>query len=322
MATQERSPCSKEGSATPPARVRRRFKPNWPLWLRVGQIGCLPLVVIVTGLCLLLINLIAFRNAPYWIPDPLPYLLSRRLGLSLGILGITQLALSWILGSIASVAATLSFGEQKASLQIARRRVSVAAWAVVLVRLALLLGLAIATLYTLTDIFGIRLRLDIVGEFIAAFRAAPWLILVAIWLLLLQGLVGPFLHLRYSLALGMLAATWSKQPDERTWLALSARLGADLSGVIASLWGAGLALLLWLMLVDPRHGSPTTSFTFFPSLYTEASQILVAALLIALLVPLHAAGQIILPPLYIKLARLRMAKRRESTNYLKDTVGT
>ncbi len=312
MTAQEQPSCSKDGSATPPARGRRRLKPNWPLWLRVGQIGCLPLVIIVTGLFLLLTNLVAFRNAPYWIPDPLPYLLSRRLGLSLGILGIAQLALSWMLGSIASVAATMSLGEQKTSLQIARRRVSVAAWAVVLLRLALLLGLAISTLYTLTGIFGVRLRLDIVGEFIAAFREAPWLILVAIWLLLLQGLVGPFLHLRYSLALGVLAATWSRQSDERAWLALSARLGADLSGVIAALWGAGVALLLWLTIVDPRHGSPIASFILFPSLYTEATQILLAALLIILLVPLHATGQILLPPVYIKLARLRMAKRGES----------
>ena len=279
-------------------RIRHRRR-----WWRLLRALYFPLAVLFPLLLTGFLCFVAFRRAPVWANNPRAYLLSRRLGLALGMLGGFQLVETWVLG-LASAGAGGVVAVRGAKLRprliIVRRRMWLAALAVVLLRLfVLLLLLGVPVLVVFLSGSVVIPPLWEVEEVRRSLRLYPLLSVTLAALAVVQWLVGPFLRMRYSVALGALAATWGRDRSHRRWLAQVARLSVGLAGILALLWGSTLALLIFFTGVDPRYSSipPVTLPDWEVLIYPVVSAVLLISLV----------GQLVLPSVYVWLAGHRLA---------------
>jgi hypothetical protein len=279
------------------------------------RVGCIPATLLLTLVFLPFFNLITLQRAPFWVTNPREYLADQWMLRTLIILAAIQLLGTWGLGlataSSGTVAARGQGGWLRPRLQVARRRMFVFALALALVRLILLLGIVLAVVWSYVHLFGVRLDWADLSDLRRAFRACPIWVAGALVFGPLYWIVGPFLRLWYSSALGALAATWSKQRQEQVWLALSARLGAGLAGVLALLWGGALITLIILSIFDPHYSSQSVYPKLFPRQPHYIAQLVGAALGVLFWVILCTTGQLVLPEVFIWQAERQLAARED-----------
>jgi hypothetical protein len=301
-----------ETAALPHTRPKRRHWLSLMLRQKTVRIGCLPATLLLAGLVLAFFNAVSFTNVPYWVASPRPYVIGGRLVLSGGVLIGLQAVGTWVLGLIAASKGGNAVSGRGELLQqrliISRRRMSFLAWAVILLRLGVVVVLIMAAIYAFTPLLGRPLRWDTTTFVRAVFRSWPLPVALTIAVVLTHWLIGPLLRMRYSTALGALAATWAKQPADRSLLALTARLGAELAGYLAIVWGGGLIWLIVLTIMDPSYYS-VSRFAGRPSTLSPSSpEVLTACLIIGVLALVIMAGQIFLPQVYVRMARRRLRR--------------
>lgn len=279
---------------------------------RLFQIGCLPFTFLLVGCLVLFVNLGLFPQAPSWVSDPDEYLLGQRIAGSLGLLMGLQVIGTWLLGLVAAGTAAAAAAGQGAMLYqrltILCRKVRVVAAAVYMLRLIFLAALAISAvlgyLY-LTDagLASRQIRNLHIMEVAALVSVAA--------VLLIHWLVGPFLRLRYSMALGAWGASWTHRRHRRVWMALTARMGAGMCGSLALLWGSVLAVLVITTIREPSSRNPPLDLrqAFFPFLPRDSWEGIVFLWGLSALVVLYMVGQLALPPVYLWMARRRLASR-------------
>lgn len=310
-----------------PAKPPRPGKPH--ARRRLLQIGCLPLTFMLVGCLLLFVNLGVFSQAPSWVSNPDEYLLGERLAGSLGLLAGLQVIGTWLLGLVAAgtavPAAAGQGGMLRQRLAILRRRAAIAAWAVFILRVIFLTALAVSAVLAYQHITDVRNSFQIsrnphVMEVVA---------LVSILsTALVQWLIGPFLRLRYSMALGAWGASWTHFRNRRVWMALTARMGAGMCGSIALLWGSTLGILVVGVIRQPfiRSAPVNLWWELFRFLPEDSWEGIVLLLGLSVLIVVYMVGQIALPPLYLWLARRRLAgrpsadARRRFASFLSDDV--
>jgi hypothetical protein len=279
---------------------------------RAFQIGCLPATLLLASLMVVFFNAVSFNNVPYWVATPRSYVVGGRLVLSGGVLLGLQAVGTWMLGLIAASNGGNAVSGQGGLLQqrlvIARRRMSFLAWAVILLRLEVVVVLVLGALYAFTPLLGPPVRWNATTFIRMTFERWPLVVALTGAVTLIQWLAGPLLRMRYSAALGALAATWAKQPADRSSLALTARLGAGLAGYLAVVWGGGLTWLIVLTIMDPSYYS-VSRFTGRPStLYPSSPEVLAGYLIVCGLTLVILAGQVFLPKIYVRAAQWRLRR--------------
>ena len=110
-------------------------------------------------------------------------------------------------------------------------------------------------------------------------------------------LVGPFLRIRYSAALGAFAGTWASARRDRLALGLTARLAFGLVGVLIGIWGITLMTMIHRAMSGASYARGYVDYSGAP----------VTAQLVLWGVPIFALGQILLPYVYLRLARISRA---------------
>ncbi len=270
-------------------------------WRRVLQIGCLPLTLAGSGALVLIFALFGSAPPP-WVSTPRDYLIAGRIGGALAALGIIQLGLSWLLSLLGALAGAGAAGSRPGHrLRIVGRRLRVLAAAVAAVRIGLI-GMGLLTvIHAYTNWLGSPVSEGILGILrLPAFKSVPaWL---AGCILAVQGVIGPFLRLRYSAALGALAAALAppRRPD-RLAAALTARLGADLAGALAVIWGWAILSLAIVTLLDPY-----SSYTYYTYEPVNGWDLLA---MVAGGAALTTAGQVALASVWLALTRRTLLNR-------------
>jgi hypothetical protein len=293
-----------------------RLRSRWslPRLATFAHIGCLPLLVL-GGLALIgLLVLITYRVPQPWITDAREWRISGRLSLILYGLISLQYVVSWILGLIAAAggARVTAHGvDLRSRLRTAGREVRFAVFAVIGLRLLLIAALVVSCLYAFTYVFGPPI--DVAGaldiERLALLR--PLSMIVAGGLLVVHLLAGPWLRLRYSTRLGALAASYAKTREQRVWNALTARLGAGLTGALTLLWGSSIVSLVLSMILDPVFIPRPSSglLELYPNLPSSLGQSLAGLHLSMALVAVVLIGQIVLPKIIMRRAERQLGAR-------------
>lgn len=280
---------------------------------RLLQLGCLPFTLMLTGCLLLFISQVVVSRAPSWVSDPEEYLLGQRIAGNLGALVGLQVIGTWLLGlvaaSTAAAAAAGQGGMLYQRLAILRRRVTITAWAVFLLRVIFLIALGVSAILIYPYIAEVQ---DSWANFLTIRNPYVIEIVALVSMLgtaLAQWLVGPFLRLRYSMALGAWGASWTRFRHRRVWMALTARMGAGMCGSLALLWGSAFGILVIATIRRPFSGSYTLDFqrVFFPFLPEDSWNGIVFSLGLSVLIILYMVGQLVLPTFYLRLARRRLA---------------
>lgn len=285
-------------------RIRRRMA------RRMARQGCIPATLLGTLLLLFACNAITFWNAPTWVNNRGDYLLTGRYTLSLSVLGVLQLLATWLLGLLAARAGTAAARSQgtllRLRLSVARQRMMVYAWAVVILRLLILLALGVGAVLAYTTWLGLRLNWEVAVDVRQSWRAGWLIVLVALVAGTLHWVVGPFLRVRYSTALGALASTWVADRAQRTWAALTARLGAGLVGAVAILWGGAAGSLVVTQFLDrmERNGVPLPEL--FPHWPDYVGRLLAVMLCGIAALVLYGLGQVVLPEVYTRTVQRRL----------------
>lgn len=295
-------------AAAPVATQRRARRWSRVRWRRMVQIGCLPLTTIMAAGLVVSFSLLSYGAPPSWIGDPRTYIIAGRLGVSAAILFALQLVYHWINGLLAANAGAQAARGQgrslRSRLRIVRRRFLVPVLATVLLRLGVVLVIVLVMLYAYTRVFGAPIDLSF-PDWIernrdeVLFAGAMLAVVIPYWL------INPFLRVRFSTALGALAGTWSPRSDERTSLALSARLGVGLVGVLALLWGGAILFLIMLSVSNPASRYTYSPYRSYQPL--SAAQLSLAALVI---VAVLLAGQVMLTAMFTRLAQQRLGRPR------------
>lgn len=283
-------------------------------------IGCLPVTIITALALILVLNFVFFFQAPTWIPDKTSYLVAGRLLLSLGTLASMQMLVTWGIGLMAAFmglrAAAGQGGLLIRRLAVIRRRLEIGTWAVVALRLVVVLILVASAAYLFTSLLGFHLAWDFADSFSLFVSRYPALFGLAASICLAQWLIGPFLRLRYSLALGALAGAWTRDRDYRPWLALSLRLGMGLAGLLALIWGITIVRLTVGIIFDPVGYPSLPQYPdLFPLLPPGAASAAMLTLQVAGLVLLHSVIQVILTQVALNSARARLARPKRLTFY-------
>lgn len=291
-------------------------------WRRTVQIALLPLIAVGTGMPILIFAVLGFRSPPPWITDVRAYQIAGRLAVALTLLGSAQVAMTWIIGLLAARGGTLAARGQGAlirrRLRIVRRRFTVAVMGIILLRLAMVAVIALMGVYTYTRVLGPTITTLLPPPT----RMRPLLELTALTALTIAGLhwiIGPVLRLRYSSALGALAAAYASGSEERIAAAVGARLGAGFAGALGILWSGTLVLLALLTISDP------SSYTGPPRSVNPYALPLFWLGVIALVL-IMAVGQIVLAWVFLRIAKRRLSRRparRVEINAaeVSDTVG-
>ncbi len=194
----------------------------------------------------------------------------------------------------------------------------IAAWAVLALRLMLLAAMLVGGALILTRWLGEPITVEGATQFRRAFEARPLLILLPGAVALAQVLAGPFLRMRASVALGALGATLAAQRERRAWVAASARLGAGLALALGLIWGTAGGVLLMVVSYDPFYSARYASLPQgFPLLPEYIARVLLASLVVGGLAAINLAGQIALPPVYVRMAdsRWRMADGEDGAGF-------
>jgi hypothetical protein len=271
----------------------------------LALLGSLGLIVVI--------SLIAYRDAPPWITDVRVWRISGRLRVAVFALTGVQLILTWgmgLLGAVGGAAGYTTRGVLRPRLIVQRRKMAAGVWTVLSVRLALLIVLLLAGVFAFTSLLG---RPFSPFNLERALLVRPLLPLAAGAMILIHLLAGPWLRLRYSLALGALAASRTASAARRHWSAVTARFGAGLAGILALIWGSALATLGILTVVDPFYTNQSYEVFpwIFPHIPASISQVLAVSLVSVIALGVYMIGQIALPIIYIWLAE-RQSRRRSA----------
>jgi len=287
---------------------------------RLVQIGCFPFTFLLTACLLLVINVVLVSKAPSWVTDPDKYLTGQRVLGSLGALTGLHLVGTWLLGLIAAAmaagAAAGQGGMLRQRLTILHRRAVVMAWVVFLLRFVLLIALVVSILLVRVHVSGTQISFVVFEDFkmnVNGVRHLSFIVasVVTLVVMLTQFLFGSFLRLRYSMALGALAATWSRRREWRLLAAVTGRTGAGMLGSLALLWGGALGILIFSTVRQPLSRSLPVDLhrAIFPALTWPAARNILILLALTVLICLYMIGQVVLPPVYLWLARRRLASR-------------
>lgn len=276
------------------------------------NIGCVPVMLVGTFLLLLVLNVTSFWQAPSWVSDPQTYLASGRILLSLATVGGLQALATWAVGLAAALLGLRAAAGQGAyvarRLEVVRRRIEIAAWAIVALRLVLVLVVMAAVVYLYTSFFGFRLSWDLADEAAGFVSQYPAALGLALAICLAQWLAGPLLRLRFSAALGALAGAWAQDRDQRPWLALSLRLGSELAGMVGVLWVMSLLRILAGVAFDPLVYPVLPQYPdLFPLLPPRTAAIATGLLILAAVLVFHTLLQIGLTQLALNAASRRLA---------------
>jgi hypothetical protein len=285
---------------------------------RLVRLGCLPMTCALTVCLLLMVNLVVISKAPPWVTNPRDYLLGQRIVSTLSVLAGLNLISTWLLGLIsAAMAAPAAAGQGgllHRRLTILRRRTDVTAWTVFMLRLAFLIGCVVAVMLASTYLINAQSAREIDKTIVDLDRYVVWIVFV-LSVGVVHFLLGPFLRLRYSMALGGLAATWARLRDGRAWRAIMARTAANLLGVVVLLWSGSLGAIIFATIRHPFTHLYFLDFhrVFFPALTVswEVGRMLLFSIGVALVLCLYMIGQLVLPPVYLWLARRRLARRSQ-----------
>jgi hypothetical protein len=278
---------------------------------RAVRLGCIPAAALLGLGAVLAVNVLAIRSTPFWVLDPRAYQTERHLAATLVTLIVLAGLATWLAGLVGAASAAKAAGGGSAvrrRLAVVWRRVVPLAWAAAAVRLLLLVGLAVAGLIMLEDLFGLYAWTGAAGEIALAVRHFPLVMVGTAGLLAAYLLAGPFARLRYSTALGALAATWVRRRDERPWAGINAWLGAEMLGWLLLLWGIAAGMLTTLSIFDPSYDYAARGIELLPALPPAVGRILSIALGAAALAVLHLGGMALLPTLLIAWARRRAAR--------------
>ena len=181
---------------------------------RLLQIIYLPAVVLLVLWMLTFFAVATYRNAPQWVTDARSWAIGGRLGLTLWSLVGLQLVMAWLLGLVTAVGAAqaVSLGaDLRRRFRVVRRRVRVYLAGLLLVRLVLLAVLLAGAVFVFTDWLGPAIDVTGAGQLGRTLNRRPVPPLLTGGLLLVQMLAGPFLRVRSSLALGLLAASFTPE---------------------------------------------------------------------------------------------------------------
>lgn len=287
---------------------------RWPRSRRRWLLRFVCLVLALLGSLSLVgfITVITYRDAPSWITDVQSWRITGRLSAAGLALVSLQLILAWglgLLGAIGGAAGFTTRGALRPRLIVQRRKMAAAAWALLGVRLALLLILLLAGALTLTPWLGHPFD---ASELEHTLLARPLLPVAAGCLLLVHLVAGPWLRLRYSLTLGALAAAYTSVASRRRWSAVTARLAAGLAGILTLIWGSALGVLAVATAFDPFYTSQRSQMIprLFPHVPSSIDEVLTVSLVIAVGLGVYLAGQIVLPGVTIWLAERRGGRRR------------
>jgi hypothetical protein len=134
-----------------------------------------------------------------------------------------------------------------------------------------------------------------------------------------HSLVGPFLTVPYSAALGAAAGTRTGSNQRSVGLALSLRLGASLAGALTSLWGWALLLLAGMTITDAGN-YPFVSSTLAAIILRLTDSVfipIVVAIAALSFVALYALSQIVMARILARIAtrqqvdQTQVPKRKE-----------
>jgi hypothetical protein len=261
---------------------------------------------------ILIITVITYRDSPPWVVDVRVWRISGRIRLAMILIGGLQLLLTWgmgVLGAVSGAAGFTTRGALRPRLAVQRRRVSAGAWTILSLRLVLLLVLLLAGVFAFTSLLG---RPFDASDLEHTLLVRPLLPLAAGFVLAIHLLAGPWLRLRYSLALGALAAAYTPSAARRRWSAVTARFGAGLIGVLALIWGSALITLGILTAFDPFYTNQGYEVTpwIFPHVPFSIGRVLTISLVVAVALGIYTAGQIALPVVYLWLAERRARRGR------------
>ncbi|MBN1313092.1 MAG: hypothetical protein JXB30_16900 [Anaerolineae bacterium] len=301
---------AKDGQSDRPGKQLKRK--NRQRRRRLLQVGGLPFTLMMAACLLLVVNGVFISKAPSWVTDPDEYLLGQRILGTLGTLTGLHLIGTWLLGllgaAMAGAAAAGQGGMLRQRLTVLHRRTMIVAWAVFLLRWILLAALIVSAILADRYISNVSITGD---DYFNVF-GVEWVIsVVALVTLLIHLLSGPFLRLRYSMAVGALGATWSRQRRWRLLAAVTARTAAGLLGSVALLWGGVFGILIILTIRQPLSHSLPIDFhqIFFPALSWSMASSLLFLLGLTVLIWLYVIGQLVLPFCLLWLARWRLAHR-------------
>lgn len=307
---------SAQAQAEAPGRLAR-LRTRWPRKrvAHVIRVGCLPLLVLGALALIGFVALVTYRVPRPWITDVREWRVGGRLSVLLyGLAGLQYFA-NWLLGLLAAAAGgrvTAHGVDLRTRLRIARRGMVPLTVVVTFVRLILIITLVVYGLYAFTHVF--RSPLDVPGalNIERVFLLRPVAAIVMGGLLVVHLLAGPWLRVRYSLWLGVWAASYARTQAQRVWNALSARLGAGLAGALTLVWGGSLASLVLSMIFAPAY-SPRPGnglLEFYPHLPSSLAQTLASLNVISAIVAAILIGQIVLPVVVMRRAQRRLGVSR------------
>lgn len=277
----------------------------------VLRIGCLPAVITGSLTVIAGAGLMTYLQIPYWVSARLSYLAETWFAAAeVTLLGV-QLIYGWVAGLVAAANGTQAAraGGQwfKNRLTILRKRMRIIPTGQVALRLLIILLLPVFLLLFRHTSLSTDTR-RVAGYFWRLWRVQPVLTATAAALLVIFWFASPFLRMQFSLALGALAAAWHKEREGRRWMALSARLGAELFGTVSLMWGGLIVLLLALSIFDPTYNSPDRFPELFADYSTSTRALASVALGMLVTLPPFLLVQALLPGLFARLARRRLSK--------------
>jgi hypothetical protein len=292
---------------------------------RLARLGCLPFAFLLTICLLLVVNLGLITGPPYWVSDAHEYLLSQRILGSLGTLAGIQLVGSWLLGLVGAVAAASAVGGQggllRQRLAVSRRRIVLYAWAVFLLRWIFLIALVVCGVLAYASLASFRLSWNDFRRTTGFFEVLALSVMTIS--VLLQWMFGPFLRLRYSMALGAVVAVWTRARDARRWQAITVRLAEGMLGAFALLWGGTLGGVVVTSIRQPFSWSRTADFhqLYFRFLPRDSWVGIVVLFGLSGLILAHMLAQLVLPSLYLWLARRRLAGSLRRDKHSRQSKG-
>lgn len=302
--------------------LRRRGERRW---LRSLRVVAAPAVFIIACAVLLFVNTVPFIDiASAYTVDIREQVASRLAASALALLILDAVGM-WMLGVVAAILSSrMTLGQGVGidlRLIVMQQRYAFLAWAASIIRALGLATAGIAVTLALTPAFGVKITSDLISSLSLDARYQPVTVSLTAIIVLAGWTFGPFIRLRFSLALGMLAATWSKRPNERFWLALSARLFVEMLGSVAIVWGICLLNLVAYIAIDPLVGAGISNslpaiIGMFPLDSVGGSNWLGIAIALSLLL----FGQLGLPFIFLRIVRWRLRRQARQSDSLYRTI--
>ncbi|NDJ35526.1 MAG: hypothetical protein GYB64_12745 [Chloroflexi bacterium] len=253
------------------------------------------------------LSILAVPRAQPYHSDPQAFLIESRLQVAFAAALLLQALATWVLGMLAAGAGAQALDSDDTmpeALHQAQHDLIHPLIAVILIRL-IFVGI-IAAIVLLAFDPGRRFFPDIASlEWILVEQ--PALALAAAAAVALQLIGGPVLRMRYSTALGALAATLTREKQARLPAAFNARMAAGTVLNLSYIWGVGVIGLILLTLNDPNIDVSfvVSTSTIWPLPVDRSARAIVFGLATLIGLSVFTAGQIWLRVLFERLAILR-----------------